>query len=471
MGMGCTARWTRSAAFALVRRATPYRSLSRADFDAVLDYLAGGGQSLRQAYRDTFGKIELDDEGFEARPGVPRRDFLQNVGVIPQEGVTQVRLRSRALGTVEESFARRLRPGDVFVLGGEPLRVERHGLMEVFVARAGGARPTVPRWNANKMPLSNRVAAEIAAFRAGLRQQFEAGASDAALGDWIARRLECGTANARIILATHRAQHCLSELPTADFLLVEEFVDHEVLPPSAFLSTDLRAATPASGRRAEARSDLAPTAVRRHYVFHALIGRAANDTLSRVVAQRLGRLRGGNAVATPDDYGFLLTVAADQQLAEGDLPALLEAEDFARDLQASLVRSELLKYHFRNAAQTGLMVYRNYFGEAKPVRKLQFSSEVIFNVLAQHEPDHVLLREAQRDAVESFLDLATAEAFLRRLRGRAIRLRRPAQLPPLAFAMYAASIKEVLMVEDPAATLERLYQHWWQRLQSPHGPA
>jgi ATP-dependent Lhr-like helicase len=117
------------------------------------------------------------------------------------------------------------------------------------------------------------------------------------------------------------------------------------------------------------------------------------------------------------------------------------------------------------------MVYRNYFGDQKPVRKLQFSSDVIFAVLTQHEPDHVLLREAQRDAVESFLDLTAAVKFLRELQAKPIRLRRPGQLPPLAFSMYAASIKEALLVEEPAETFERLYHEWWQRLTPTDAPA
>ncbi len=465
MSMGCTATWTRSDALDLVRKATPYRDLAAADFDAVLDYLAGGGRSLRQAYADTFGKIELNETTFQARPGPIRRDFLQNVGVIPNEGVTRVQLRARTLGTVEETFARRLLPGDVFVLAGQTIRVERHGLMEVFVTRAEGQRPTIPRWNANKMPLSNRVASEIAAFRLELRNRLEADADDPRLSSWIAARLHCGAGNARIIGQTHRAQHRLSELPTAEFLLVEEFEESLEPNPGGEAS---REGTRRYGRRGG--SDPVPhPARRRHYVFHSLIGRAANDTLARVVARRLSRLRGGNAVATPDDYGFLLTVSQQQHLTAPDLPALLAAEGFAEDLHASLNRSELLKYHFRNAAQTGLMVYRNYFGEQKPARKLQFSSEVIFNVLLEHEPDHVLLREARRDAVESFLDLAGAEAYLRSLADKPIRLRRPSQLPPLAFSMYAASIKEALLVEDPTATLERLYHAWWERLEQ-HAP-
>ena len=137
-----------------------------------------------------------------------------------------------------------------------------------------------------------------------------------------------------------------------------------------------------------------------------------------------------------------------------------------RTCETSLDRSELLKYHFRNAAQTGLMVYRNYFGEQKPLRKLQFSSEVIFNVLVEHEPDHVLLREARREADARVSrprrrgDLAGADCvaspsgcggcrWCRRCRSRCMQTRSGKRL----------------LVENPAETLERLYHHWWERLQ------
>src|SRR3954451_16611625 len=164
-------------------------------------------------------------------------------------------------------------------------------------------------------------------------------------------------------------------------------------------------------------------AASRHYFFHTLVGRAANDALSRVVALRLSRLRGGNAVATPDDYGFVLTVTPTQAFTREEIPALLSSEKFEQDLTESLSRSHLLKYHFRNAAQTGLMVYRNFFGEQKSVRKLQWSSEVIFNVLQQHEPDHVLLREANRNAMHSSLDKKAAIECLHSVKSKANHLR------------------------------------------------
>jgi ATP-dependent Lhr-like helicase len=113
------------------------------------------------------------------------------------------------------------------------------------------------------------------------------------------------------------------------------------------------------------------------------------------------------------------------------------------------------------------MVYRNHFGAEKSVKKVQWSAEVIFNVLEQHEPQHVLLREARRDALHGFLDGERAEAFLRDLRDqhRPIRLREVPMVSPLAFGMYATKIREALMVEDPQETLERLYHHWWAKLE------
>ncbi len=460
VSMGCTRRWSRADALALVRRAYSFRNLDEAEFGDVLDYLAGGGASLRQQYTEVFGKIELDDEGFETRAGRVRREFLQNVGVIPTVGSVRVRTRSRALGTVEESFIRLLRIGDIFMMAGRPVRLDRISTMEAWVTPAPGAIPTVPRWNASKMALSNRVCEEITDFRSELCEQIVVGTP---LVPWIAQRLECDRPNAEIIARIHLAQQELSEIPTSYFLLVEEFIEgaQQPLPPYG----EGNARSGGSKKNARGRP---PTPAAHHYFFHSLIGRAANDALARVVSYRLSQLRGGNAIATPHDYGFVLTVAPRQGFEESELAALLDPRKFEEQVHASLGQSEMLKYHFRNAAQTGLMVYRNYFDQQKPMRKLAWSTEVIFNVLQQHEPDHVLLREARRDTLRTFLDTESALAFLQAQQDRPVRLRRVERVPPLSFAMYATKIKEALLVEDPYETMERLYHQWWNEIE--HGP-
>ena len=440
VSMGCTRRWTRAEALALVRCAYPFRHLEEQDFHDVLDYLAGGGAALRQRYSEVFGKIELDDEGFQTRSGRVQRDFLQNIGTIPNVGQVRVRASNRVLGSVEESFIRQIKIGDVFVLAGRPVRLDKVSQMDAWVTSAPGALPTVPRWNASKFPLSNRVCQEIVTFRGELREKV----AEPALAEWIAERLDCGKANSEIIARIHVAQAELSEIPTDDFLLVEEFTE-----------TDEEKGTSRSI----------------HYFFHSLIGRAANDALSRVLTARLSRIRSGNAVATPHDYGFVLTVEARQRFTEDELRSLLHPERFDVELDESLAQSEMLKYHFRNAAQTGLMVYRNFFDQQKPMRKLAWSSEVIFNVLRQHEPAHVLLREARRDTLHSFLDVDGALAFLDAQRSRPVRLRSVATVPPLSFAMYATKIKEALLVEDPFEVQERLFNHWWSKIEHAAQPA
>jgi ATP-dependent Lhr-like helicase len=455
--MGCVRRWNFDEALALVRRAYPYRDLRDDEFRDVIDYLAGGGKALRHQYAELFGKIHIDDSGFETRAGMVQRDLLQNMGVIPNEGVVSVRLKRRTLGSIEESFLRNLRIGDVFIIAGRAVRLERIGTMECFVSKADHATPTVPRWNANKMPLTNKVAEEIVSFRGEIRAQIESkGDNDPSITPWIAKRLDSGQVNATLIHQMYAAQHALSEIPTADFLLVEEYISQgNEGPPEEEV---LQKRKPMKRRLPERM----PTA--RHYFFHCLVGRAGNEALSRVLALRISRLRGGNAVATPDDYGFVLTVTTDQKITEADLPALLSPQNFTEDLNESLSRSSLLKYHFRNAAQAGLMVYRNFFGEQKSVRKLQWSAEVIFNVLSEHEPDHVLLREARRDAVHTYLDLDGALAYLQRAQDLPARIRTVHRVPPLSFALFVTKIKEALLVEDPREMTERLFNLWWDRI-------
>jgi len=497
MGLGCLGEMHIDTTFALVTRAWPFRHLSRGDFNDVLEYLAGGGRSLRQQYEEVFGKIELDLERgtYEARAGAPRRDFLQNIGTIPTDGTVRILLGNSSLGTVEESFMRRLKPGDVFSLGGRALRLDRVGTMEAWVRRADGAVPTVPRWGAGKMPLSTRIGEEIVDFRGEFKDRlvqmpFSKGPS---LIPWIARRLECDEENATVIFRIHAAQHQASEIPTRECLLIEEYIEgardsggttlrtdshrstsKSTLPPRRQIANSLFSAEEWSKtKRATAEPPPVTGAhvqdvIPHHYFFHSLLGRAANDALSRVVALRLARHCPGNTIASPDDYGFVLTLGG-KLTASADLwRELFNPDGFVQQLETSLARSDLLKYHFRSAAQTGLMVYRNHFGQQKPLRKLQWSTEVMFNVLADHEPDHVLMREARRDALHSFLDAQGAMSFLEEFhrRGTQVRMRQVPHVPPLSFPMFATRIREALLVEDPQETLERLYHQWWNTLEA-----
>lgn len=455
VGLAVFGTVTVDEAYALVRRSYPYRELPRADFDRVLNYLEGGGRSLEKNYAPVFGKLRLLTAPASAdAPALaplltlpaPRvaRDFWQNVGTIASETHIQVRLGRRNLGTIEEGFLKRLRPGDVFVLNGRTVRLLKTTLLTATVAAAESSRPTVPSWNANKMPLASGLAAEVVNLRTALARLLNAASPTEAIAAavaWLVREGALTPANATALAAHFALQARVSAIPTTDFFLIESFVEKS-----------------------------ADRAGRLHYFFHSLIGRSANDALSRIIAQRIQATRGGNALVTIDDYGFLLTLQPFQAIptaeAWRELFAPAEAE---AHLRLALAESELVKWQFRGVAQTGLMVPRRTRGEERGARSLQWSAEIIFDVLRRHEPDHPLLREAYAEATLRFLDTPRALAFLATTPALPFRLIPVERVSPFAFGLYVSGIRETMTLEDPETTVERLFHEMYGQLASPTG--
>ena len=161
VGMAMGGGVTRQEAWEMVTRAWPFRNLPRDDFDRVIRYLEGGGESLEGQYRETFGKIVEEDGRFVTPNRKVERDYLVNIGTIAAEGMVSVMLGRKRLGGVEEGFVKALRIGDYFVIAGRTVRLEESGVLEIQVSAADGRQPTIPTWNANKMPLASGLAREV----------------------------------------------------------------------------------------------------------------------------------------------------------------------------------------------------------------------------------------------------------------------------------------------------------------------
>jgi ATP-dependent helicase Lhr and Lhr-like helicase len=442
VGLAVFGSVTPDEAYALVRRSYSFRTLPRAEFDRVLRYLAGGGAALERAYEEVFGKVRIDAAGRLVLAG-PRvaRQFYQNVGTINTEVMVAVRLGRRPLGQVEESFMKGLRPGDVFVLHGRCVRLVETGYLTAKVAAADGTMPTVPRWYANKMPLASGVADEVVRLRRELARRLPAGRAAGAAelrpaAAWLAETYALSPANALALTRHFALQAEISAIPTGEFFLIELYRERGLS----------------------------------HYFFHSLLGRSANDALSRIIAQRVRETKGGNALVTIDDYGFLLTLRPFQEMAAEEWRGLFGRAGAEEALRAALQEASLVKWQFRGVAQTGLMVPRRTGGTERGARALQWSSEVIFNVLRQHEPDHPLLAEAYAEATRGFLDLPRALGFLEEAAALPWELRELSRVSPFSFGIFVSTIKETMTLEDPETTIERLYHEMYGTLSStPHG--
>jgi len=432
VGLAAVAPVVANEVFDLVRRAYPFRDLTREEFDRILQYLEGGGAALQQQYAGVFGKIRVDDGVISLAHSKIAREFLVNIGTIHSEGFIDVLLRRRRLGSVEENFIKQLQIGDLFVLGGRIVRLIDTGVQEAYVERADGHLPTVPRWNAAKMPLTSGLARAVRRMRTELEAQVRKSSDDAAIADWLVERYEISIANAQAIVGLFRAQLRVSDIPIGRKMLIELYREGDHV----------------------------------HYFFHSLIGRSANDALSRIVALRVKNRIGGNALVTIDDYGFLLTLRRFQELPLTELRNCFVRENAERDLSAALRGSELVKWQFRGVAQTGLMVPRNLPGKKRQQKQLSWSAEVLFRVLERHEPNHPLLIEAYRQATHTFLDAEAAYGFLADVQDFEWKLVELPVVSPFSFAIYASVIKENMMLEEPNAAIERIYREMYAKVES-----
>ena len=130
----------------------------------------------------------------------------------------------------------------------------------------------------------------------------------------------------------------------------------------------------------------------------------------------------------PTEYG--LSIWARKDMSHLDMKALFEEDLLGDDLENWLKESVMMKHTFRNCAVIAGLIERRYPGQAKTGRQVAFSSNLIYDVLREHEPDHLLLRAAWDDAAAGYLDLARLQGLLSRIQGRVghMHLDRPSPL-------------------------------------------
>ncbi|MEQ8748761.1 MAG: DNA ligase-associated DEXH box helicase, partial [Amphiplicatus sp.] len=122
------------------------------------------------------------------------------------------------------------------------------------------------------------------------------------------------------------------------------------------------------------------------------------------------------------------------------------------DLENWLAESVLMKRTFRNCAVIAGLIERRYPGQEKTGRQVMFSADLIYDVLKEHEPDHVLLRAAWEDAADGYLDLKRLSDLLARVRGR-VNHAALARVSPLAVPVMLEIGKENVAGEANEAML------------------
>ena len=178
-----------------------------------------------------------------------------------------------------------------------------------------------------------------------------------------------------------------------------------------------------------------PRGNRFYMVAYPFEGRLAHQTLGMLLTRRLdrARLRPTGFVAT--DYSIAVWGLGDLGRAfsrrEPTLAALFDEDMLGDDLEAWMAESYLLKRLFRNCALISGLIEKRHPGREKTGRQVTISTDLVYDVLLKHEPDHVLMQAAWADAATGLLDIARLGDMLRRIKGRILH-KRLDRISPLA---------------------------------------
>ena len=184
------------------------------------------------------------------------------------------------------------------------------------------------------------------------------------------------------------------------------------------------------------------------------------------MALRWSRLAPNSFAYAVNDYGLVVSAQAETDIEADTLRALLAEADLLPDLEAGVNMTELARRQFREIARVAGLLPPSLPGRnPRSLRQLQASSGLLFDVLQRHDPGHLLLQQARAELLASQLDVQALRALLQRCSERRLLLQRPQRLTPLAFPLWAESIRGKLSSEDWRTRVQRAAQ----RLERQHG--
>jgi ATP-dependent Lhr-like helicase len=370
MGCACSEPFALTDLYDEIRTSGPYADLSWEDFETVVDFVSTGGYALRTY--DKFRRIVPGQDGlWRARNAQAVLAHRMNVGAIVSPAMINVRIGGgkrpmggRKVGEAEEGFFEAMKPGDTFVFAGQVWRFNSLVGADAFVTPAPDKDPMMPSWGGSKFPLSTYLAGRV---RAMMHDEREWPALPPDVQEWL------------------NYQKVRSIMPEQDEMLLETF----------------------------------PHGKRFHLVCYPFEGRLAHTTLAMLLTRRLDRLGIGPLGFVANDYA--VAIWSLKPMDGLDLDELFAQDMLGDDLEAWLDESFLMKRAFKACALISGLIERRHPGQEKSGRQVTFSTDLIYDVLRRHQPDHLLLRCARADAATGSLDVARLGDLLARIGGGRIR--------------------------------------------------
>jgi ATP-dependent Lhr-like helicase len=387
-----------------VRTTHAYQHLSSDEWVWVLDFVTRGGEALR-AYPE-YRRVTVRDDGvYQVTDEKMAKRHRMSIGTISSEAVAEVRfVRGRRLGTVDENFAARLKPGDRFTFAGRTLEFVRLYQMTVQVKLTKMPPNTVPRWNGSRLPVSTELSAAVRAKLADARRGMFTDPEMIAV---------------RPVLDV---QSRWSRLPAPHELLVEQL---------------------------ETRDG-------HHLFLYPFEGRTVHEGIAALLAYRLSRQKPRTFTLAVNDYGLELLSSDRIAVDAGDLKTFLSADGLAEDVLDSLNAGELARRQFREVARVAGLVNPGQPHAGRTAKQLQASSGLFYDVFREYDPDNLLLWQAKREVLDRQFEVTRMRAALDRLAACDVVFADPPRPTPFAFPLLVERMRESISSEKLADRVARM---------------
>lgn len=425
-------------------RAYPYRSCSDRDWEQLMRYLTASYPGLEdknvyaKIWRDTndrpdgehhYPAFDVGEPLIGKRGRLARVIYMTNIGTIPDSFTCDVYTRgdNSWAGTLDEGYLDTLERGDVFVLGGQHFEFRYRRGSKVYVDRTS-ARPTVPSWFSERLPLSYDMGREIVSFQGELIDRYDDGGSPA-VRTWL-REFPIDENSVRSITRMFAEQHQYlgdESVSTPERLVIEEELDRETY--------------------------------RRRFYVHSNYGRRFNDGLSRLVAYHCAQHATANVQVAVADNGFSIEMPLNRKVNIEHVIRSIDPDTVGADLRAAIDGTDLLQRYFRINATRSLMILKRYKGYEKSAAQQQVSSEMLLS-FAQELDSFAVMEETYREILEDKLHIAAVTEIVTQIdRGEIAVVTHEVRSPsPRAFGLATLMASDVVLAEDESAVLKAFHE-------------
>lgn len=424
-GMALEKVWDEKELFKVIKKSYCYKDLSTKDFEEILDYLSGKFFSLED--RHIYAKIWRNEGKIGRKGRMGRVIYMTNIGTIPDESFILVKVGEQTIGKLDEGFLEKLRPGDIFLLGGDTYQFRFSRGMVAQVVPSASRPPTVPSWFSDMLPLSFDLAMEIGKFRRLMLEKFNTRKSKKEILDFIKNYLYVDENGVKAIYNYFNEQYkYIKKIPTDKRILIEHYNDGK----------------------------------EKKVIFHTLVGRRVNDCLSRAVAFAIFRTDHKEVKIGLNDNGFFVAFPADKKVNVMKAFRLLKSNKLDLVMHSAIDNSEVFKRRFRHCAARALMILRTYKGVRKGAGRQQVSSMILMSALKRISQEFSILREARREVLEDLMDIEHTKQILNEIEEGRIKIEEiDTSVPsPFSFNLALQGYMDILKMEDRMEFLKRMHE-------------